>query len=867
MPQSPRVVLRTLRLPLLAAALLAALAAGAQAPDDGLTLERIMAHPDWLGNSPESPYWGDDGRSIYYSQKRPGEELRDLVEIGLEGELRRVVGVGEAGTADAPGGSFSPDRKRKVYERAGDLFVKDLAAGTVSQLTRTAAAERAPSFLVDGRRVSFRRGNDLFVRDLDRGLEEQLAELRLEKDPAEKKPPEGYLAEQQPRLFDVLRGEKERKEASEARELAERKADPTRLPPPFYLGEGVEIRQTSLAPNARFLLVVLGKKDESPGRQAMMPAWVTESGYVEPKEVRPKVGTGEEATERLVLIDLVAREQKELDLASLPGIEVDPLAELKKKAEERKKRQAEAPRSEAVEQEDLPVATPDGAPPDGGIRPSPQEETEPVPPPVEAEPVLAELPAEPAPAPPAEPAKPRPVTFGSIAWTPTGDRVAVTTFSRDNKDRWISLVDLDSRGLTTLHRLHDEAWVGWDLHEVGWLPDGSALFYLSEETGFSQLYLLPMAEGSQGRRLTDGQFVVSDVVASRDGAWLYFLANAEHPGIYEVHRVSVATGAGEALSHLGGLNQFWLSPDESRLLLLHSKALEPPELYLQDVRADAEPRRLTHTVSQEFEAIAWTPPAFVAIPSTHAPWPIHTRVYAPLGIETAAVESRFPAVFFIHGAGYLQNAHQGWSSYFREFMFHTLLTRRGYFVVDLDYRASAGYGRDWRTAIYRRMGTPELEDLEDAIAWLTAHHPVDRQRLGIYGGSYGGFLTLMAEFKRPDLFAAGAALRPVTDWAHYNHSYTSSILNTPGVDPEAYEQSSPIEFADGLENPLLICAPMQDDNVFFQDTVRLAQRLIELGKQDWEVAIYPVEPHGFRQPSSWLDEYRRILKLFERYLK
>jgi dipeptidyl aminopeptidase/acylaminoacyl peptidase len=223
-------------------------------------------------------------------------------------------------------------------------------------------------------------------------------------------------------------------------------------------------------------------------------------------------------------------------------------------------------------------------------------------------------------------------------------------------------------------------------------------------------------------------------------------------------------------------------------------------------------------------------------------------------------------VVFAHGAGYLQNAHQGWSSYFREFMFHTLLTRRGYLVLDPDYRASAGYGRAWRTAIYRQMGTPELEDLEDAVAWLAAEHGVDRRAVGLYGGSYGGFLTLMALFQRPELFAVGAALRPVTDWAHYNHEYTSNILNTPAVDPEAFERSSPIEFADGLERPLLVCAPMQDDNVFFQDTVRLAQRLIELGKEEWEVAIYPVEPHGFREPASWLDEYRRIYRLFERHL-
>jgi dipeptidyl aminopeptidase/acylaminoacyl peptidase len=185
----------------------------------------------------------------------------------------------------------------------------------------------------------------------------------------------------------------------------------------------------------------------------------------------------------------------------------------------------------------------------------------------------------------------------------------------------------------------------------------------------------------------------------------------------------------------------------------------------------------------------------------------------------------------------------------------------------MDYRASAGYGRDWRTAIYRQMGTPELEDLRDGVEYLVTNCNVDRKRVGTYGGSYGGFLTLMAMFREPDLFACGAALRPVTDWAHYNHGYTSNILDTPTIAPEAYEISSPIEFADGLTGALLICHGMQDDNVFVLDSIRLAQRLIELEKENWELALFPVEPHGFVRPSSWLDEYRRIFKLFEDHLQ
>src|SRR5438128_8967761 len=181
----------------------------------------------------------------------------------------------------------------------------------------------------------------------------------------------------------------------------------------------------------------------------------------------------------------------------------------------------------------------------------------------------------------------------------------------------------------------------------------------------------------------------------------------------------------------------------------------------------------------------------------------------------------------------------------------------GYVVLDIDYRGSRGYGRDWRTAIYRHMGGKDLDDEIDAARWLVKEKGIDPKRLGIYGGSYGGFMTLMAMFTEPDVFAAGAALRPVTDWAFYNHGYTSDILNVPQSDPKAYRKSSPIYFAQGLKGALLICHGMVDTNVEFQDTVRLTQRLIELRKENWQIAMYPVENHGFVQPSSWADEYKR----------
>jgi dipeptidyl aminopeptidase/acylaminoacyl peptidase len=199
-------------------------------------------------------------------------------------------------------------------------------------------------------------------------------------------------------------------------------------------------------------------------------------------------------------------------------------------------------------------------------------------------------------------------------------------------------------------------------------------------------------------------------------------------------------------------------------------------------------------------------------------------------------------------------------------MFNNLLADKGFTVLDIDYRASKGYGRDFRTDIYRYMGGKDLSDQMDGRQYLINKYNIDPERIGIYGGSYGGFITLMALLTEPGKYKCGAAIRSVTDWAHYNNEYTSNILNTPDLDPEAFRASSPIYYAQNLEDKLIMLHGMEDDNVQYQDVVRLTQRFIELGKKDWDLIGYPLEKHGFKEASSWTDEYRRILELFENEL-
>jgi dipeptidyl aminopeptidase/acylaminoacyl peptidase len=325
--------------------------------------------------------------------------------------------------------------------------------------------------------------------------------------------------------------------------------------------------------------------------------------------------------------------------------------------------------------------------------------------------------------------------------------------------------------------------------------------------------------------------------------------------------MSVSGGERRRITGLAGNNQVDISPDETMLADVRSYSNKPPELYLllnksltmKEV-ADAKP--VTNSPIGEFFAYNWIDPPIASFKARDGAT-VYGRIYVPQNYKGGG-----PAVIFVHGAGYLQNVHRWWSSYYREYMFHHLLMERGFVVFDIDYRGSAGYGRDWRTGIYRHMGGKDLTDQVDAVDYLVKQHGVDPKRIGLYGGSYGGFITLMAMFTQPDVFAAGAALRPVTDWAHYNNPYTANILNLPQNDLEAYKQSSPIYFANGLKGALLICHGMVDTNVNFQDTVRLVEKLIELRKTNWEVAPYPVEDHGFEREESWADEYKRILKLF-----
>lgn len=556
------------------------------------------------------------------------------------------------------------------------------------------------------------------------------------------------------------------------------------------------------APDGRHVCFVLAD-EPSESEGTNVPNYVTESGYTEDLPAREKVGSAV-ATYELGIFDLPRDTVYYVSVDSLPGVFTQPayLAEYV---------HADSTRDTSHAESKIP----------------------------------------------------RSLSFGEPVWTEDGSRCALDIRSQDFKDRWLAVLNLETGRLSTVDHQYDEAWiggpgVGWGA-PLGWLADNRTLWFQSEQSGYSHIYTVNV-ETSEHRQRTSGAWEVADLEISQDRARWYFHANIDHAGDWQFYRLSTSGGDPEKLTARRGEYRAQLSPDEKTLALLYSQSNMPTQLYLQENQPGAPARPVTQSISEEFFSYPWREPEIVYIPASDGAR-VPARLYQPRQPATGG-----PGVIFVHGAGYLQNVTYGWSGYDREYMFHNLLADRGYTVLDIDYRGSSGYGRDWRTAIYRYMGGKDLSDQIDGTRFLVTKYEVDSARIGIYGGSYGGFITLMALFQHPGVFACGAALRSVTDWAHYNHWYTARILNTPQTDSLAYVRSSPIYFAEGLQDPLLMCHSILDVNVQFQDIVRLTQRLIELGKKNWELAVYPLEDHSIVEPEAWTDEYGRIFELFEKHL-
>lgn len=457
-------------------------------------------------------------------------------------------------------------------------------------------------------------------------------------------------------------------------------------------------------------------------------------------------------------------------------------------------------------------------------------------------------------------------------FAPSGNALLIDLLSNDFKVRQLVVVDPAQRRVRVVAREYDPAWIGAPFWWSGW-QDSETLLYTSEQSGFNHLYRVPSA-GGEAEALTAGAYELRDLCEHALSAGRVGLVST-HPQDPATHRglvLDLATGGRSVLTLGAGVAEDLCLTENGRAAkFLWSTLGRPGELCTRRLSDAAHgPTRplgevavLTDTIPPAFHELALPAPEIVSYLNPDDGVRVHAYLYRP---EPFDPSERYPAVIFVHGAGSLQQVKQSTSSYAPNMLFHQRLARRGFFVLDPDFRHSTGYGRDFRADIYGFMGGKDLDDVVAGVDYLETLGSVDTSRVGLYGGSYGGFLTLMALFTKPEVFAAGAALRSVTDWRKYNHWYTDARLGDPIEDAENYARSSPIDHVDGLQDPLLILHGLKDSNVFAQDSIRLIEALIERGK-DFDAMLYPSQGHAFTNPDSWIDEYRRIEKLFVEVLR
>jgi dipeptidyl aminopeptidase/acylaminoacyl peptidase len=775
------------------------------APKFELTVDSIMRGPDLVGWPPSGLRWSPDSRTLYFDWRKPGEEEGSTYAVGRDGSDPRKLSEDEARNTPPPDGRWDHGRSRALFADRGDIVMYDARSGRRIHITKTTGAESAPRWARRGTHVTFVRDGNLFIVPIQA---EATAALITQLTDVSPRRPEPRQTESQKFLSEEEARLIERIRVEKDRKKKdEEKAKKDKLPA-FELQERQSASDLMLSPDGTHAFILVSERPAS-AKNTVVPNYVTESAYTEDIPSRSNVGDTQ-ARRLLAVLNLETGKTVWADGSFAPPVQ-----------------ETEQPAS----------ADPSGP----GARPGRKAERD-------------------------------------IRWTmpvisDDGAHVVASARSADNKDRWFVTLDPDSGKTRVVDTLHDDAWVREAALSGGtlqFLTDNRRVAFLSERDGWMHLYTLDVSSpDAKPKPLTSGTWEVTAASLSPDRRKFYMTTSEAHPGERHLYTVPVDGGERTKMTSMTGSNDAEVSPDESTLGLVHSYSTKPPEVYVMPNRPGATAKQVTTTPTAEWRSFKWIDPKIVTFKARDGV-EVHARLFTPEMTGPRMDRrpgTRLPAVVFVHGAGYLQNAHKYWSSYFREYMFHNLLASRGYVVLDVDYRASSGYGRDWRTAVYRHMGGKDLEDIVDGAKYLAAKEQVDPKRIGVYGGSYGGFITLMAMFTTPDVFAAGAALRPVTDWAHYNHAYTSNILNTPHTDAEAYRKSSPIYFADRLKGALLICHGMVDTNVHFQDSVRLVQRLIELRKENWELAVYPVENHGFTEETSWADEYKRILKLFENNLR
>jgi dipeptidyl-peptidase-4 len=442
------------------------------------------------------------------------------------------------------------------------------------------------------------------------------------------------------------------------------------------------------------------------------------------------------------------------------------------------------------------------------------------------------------------------IYLARVNWLPRSAGLAVQRQSRDQKTLALLKVDPASGKTTELLSEHSDTWV--DLHdELTFLEHSPRFIWASSRSGFKHLYLYDL-DGKLIRPLTGGEWqVTGDSEAARAVAGidekrglLYFMANIESPLERHLYAISLndAHPTPQRITADVGWHVVTMSKDTKVFLDTFSTPDRPPSMTLRS----ADGKTLASLVPNEMTPDhPYTPYLSEHVPTEFGSLKagdgqtLHYQITKPRDLIPG---KQYPVLVYVYGGPGVQMVQRAWGRS-NEQLFRQYLAQHGYIVFTLDNRGSAGRGVKFKTAIYHHMGSVEVQDQVAGVNFLKTLSYVDPKRIGVFGWSYGGYMALMCMMQAPDVFAAGIAGAPVTDWRLYDTHYTEQFMGTPQENTAGYTGSSVMTYANQLRGPLLIMHGMADDNVLFTHSTTLFKKLQDLDKP-FDIMTYPGSKHA-----------------------
>jgi dipeptidyl-peptidase-4 len=440
-----------------------------------------------------------------------------------------------------------------------------------------------------------------------------------------------------------------------------------------------------------------------------------------------------------------------------------------------------------------------------------------------------------------------------VNWLPDSKRVAIQRLNRTQTQLDLLVADAGDGKSRLVLSEKDAYWINLsdDLH---FLKDGKRFVWSNERSGYRHLYVFDL-EGKQLTQITKGDWEVTglDAVDETRGV-VYFTATEKSPLERQLYRVGL-DGAGFArVTKEAGTHTAVVAPNGAAFLDMYSNAAAPArqDMYRMDGTRVAA---INENKVAELADYHLSPMEFLTVKSRDGAL-LNASMIKPPDFDA---KKKYPVLVYTYGGPHAQVIRDAWGG--ATFLWHELMAQKGYIIFSLDNRGSAGRGHAFETPLHFRMGKQELEDQVDGVAWLKSLPYVDGSRMGVWGWSYGGHMTLHAMFEASDDFKVGFAGGPVTDWRYYDSIYTERYLGLPQQNEKGYQDSSPVKYAGQLKGKLMIAHGTGDDNVHYANTLSVINDLIEAGKYV-EVLAFPGRGHGVSDPPARKVLMQRVTQFF-----